>query len=156
VYKQFYYYDIKKCNYLSDEKSPLNQFKQIKPRATMYTLAFVLKLTKIKDDAVEEYVFGIHVGMSAVERDCCIRRVDYFVVREFLLSSVCCYCLSAGRREEKETGHGNGWLDGNAGGNRGCSSVTADPTGRHDVPNCTGRCRGGCKQMINFFFVLKT
>jgi hypothetical protein len=87
----------------------------------MYTLAFILEVTKIKDDAVEEYVFNIHVGMSAIERDCCISRVDYFVVREFLLSSVCCYCLSAGRTEEKETGHGNGWLDGNAGGNQGCS-----------------------------------
>jgi len=84
----------------------------------MYTMAFILKLTKIKDDEVEEYVFGIHVGVSTEERDCCIRRVDYFVLGEFLLSSVCCYCcLSAGRREEKETGHGNGWLDGKAGGN---------------------------------------
>jgi hypothetical protein len=36
----------------------------------MYTLAFILKLTKIKGDAVAEYVFGIHVGVSAEERDC--------------------------------------------------------------------------------------
>jgi hypothetical protein len=33
----------------------------------MYTLAFILKLTKIKDDAVEEYVFGINVGVRAKE-----------------------------------------------------------------------------------------
>jgi hypothetical protein len=80
-------------------------------------LAFILKLTKIKDYEVEEYAFGIHVGVSAKERDCYIGRVDYCVLGEFLLSSVCSYCLSAGRREEKETGHGNGWLDGKAGGN---------------------------------------
>jgi hypothetical protein len=83
----------------------------------MYTVAFILKLTKIKDDEVEDYVCGIHVGLSAQERNCCIRRVDCFVLGEFLLSSVCCYCLYAGRREEKETGHGNGWLDRNADGN---------------------------------------
>jgi hypothetical protein len=83
----------------------------------MCTLAFILKLSKIKGDAVEENVFGIHAGMSAKERDCSIRRVDYFVLREFMLFSVCHYCLSAGRREEKETGHGNGWLDGNTGRN---------------------------------------
>jgi hypothetical protein len=80
-------------------------------------LAFILKLTEIKDYEVKEYVFGIHVGVSAEERDCCIRRVDFFVLGELLLSSVCSYCLSAGRREDKETGHGNGWLDGKAGGN---------------------------------------
>jgi len=69
-------------NYLLDEKLPLNRFKQIKPCAVMCTLAFILKLAKIKGDAVEEYVFGIHVSVSAEESDCSIRRVDYFVLGE--------------------------------------------------------------------------
>jgi len=110
-------------------------------------------MAKIKDDALEEYVFGIHVGMSAEERDCSITRVDCFVLGEFTLSSVCHYRLSAGRREEKETGHGNGWLDRNTGRNGGRSRDTTDPTDRHDTPNCAGRYRGGWKQILNFFLV---